>query len=106
VEHDLPLEAYNPAQQWTPTPPAAHVKFTLGGKSYDVESNQPTVIVQGPNITLSKTVDKTVVDPDETIRVTITAKNIGNLPSRTKIMDTLPTGAELVSGELNRPSSS
>jgi len=82
--------------------PVAHAKFTLGGKSYDIESNQPTVIVRGPNITLSKTVDKTVVGPGETIRVTITAKNIGDLPSRTEIIDTLPTGAELVSGELNR----
>jgi len=80
--------------------PVAHVKFTLGGKSYNIGSNKLTVIVRGPNITPQRRWTK--VGPGETIRVTITAKNIGDLPSRTEIIDTLPTGAELVSGELNR----
>ncbi|CAD6490394.1 MAG: hypothetical protein KFBDDELM_00278 [Candidatus Argoarchaeum ethanivorans] len=59
------------------------------------------MIVRGPNITLLKTVNKIVVNPGETIIVTVTAKNIGDLPTRTAVMDTLPDGVELVNGELN-----
>ena len=82
--------------------PAAHAKFTLGGKTYDLESNQPRVIVRGPNITLRKSVDKTIINPGETIRVTITAENIGDLPTRTEVTDKISEKTELVSGELNR----
>jgi uncharacterized repeat protein (TIGR01451 family) len=84
------------------TLPAAHARFTLSGKNYDVASNQPVIIVRGPNITLEKTVDKTTVNMGETVTVTVTATNTGDLPSRTQITDTMPAGAIHVSGELNR----
>lgn len=84
------------------TLPAAHAQFTLHGKTYDIQSNTPIIIVRGPNITLTKTASKTSINKGETVNITITATNIGDLPSRTQITDTLPEGATLISGELNK----
>ncbi len=94
------------------TIPAASAKFTVNNKSYSASSKTPTVIVNGPKITLNKTVDKPVVNITEDVTVTVSANNVGNIATKAEVKDSLPDGASLVSGptslastflELNTP---
>lgn len=94
------------------TIPAASAQFTVNNKPYSASSKTPTVIVNGPKITLNKTVDKPVVNITEDVTVTVSVNNAGNIVTKAEVMDSLPDGVSLVSGstslastplELNTP---
>jgi uncharacterized repeat protein (TIGR01451 family) len=92
--------------------PAASAGFTVNGKQYNISSNAPTVLVNGPKIIINKTADKKNANISEDVTVTVSIKNIGNIPTRIEAKDFLPESVSLVSGstslestflELNTP---
>ena len=69
-------------------------------------------MVNGPLIVINKTVDKKIANISEDVTVTVSLKNIGNIPTRIEARDFLPESVSLVSGstslestflELNTP---
>ena len=71
-----------------------------------------TLLVNGPKIVINKTVDKKIANISEDVTVTVSIKNIGNIPTRIEARDFLPESVSLVSGstslestflELNTP---
>lgn len=92
--------------------PAAAAGFTVNGKQYNISSDTPTVLVNGPKIIINKTTDKKIANISEDVTVTVSIKNIGNIPTRIEAQDFLPDSVSLVSGstslestflELNTP---
>ncbi len=81
------------------TIPAASAQFTVNNKPYSASSKTPMVIVNGPKIILNKTVDKPVVNITEDVTVTVSANNVGNIVTKAEVMDSLPDGVSLVSGQ-------
>jgi uncharacterized repeat protein (TIGR01451 family) len=94
------------------TLPSASASFTANNKQYSASSASPKVIVNGPKIILNKTVDKSVVNINDDVNVTIIINNKGNIATKAEVKDTYPEGVSLVSGstsfeglylELNTP---
>ncbi len=81
------------------TIPAANALFTINNKEYNASSDSPSVIVNGPKIILNKTVDKQTVNLGEDITITVCANNVGNIASRTQVLDYLPDNVSLVGGQ-------
>jgi len=81
-------------------PPSVAI-FTLpNGESGEVSSNSSeTFKIYGPNITVTKTVDKQQLNPGDELNVTVTAQNTGNVNANVTVTDTLPSEAKLTSGE-------
>ncbi len=81
--------------------PAATASFTINNRQFNVSSEAPTVIVNGPKIILNKTVDKQKVNIDDTVTVTVIVKNTGNIPTRTEVRDTLPESVSIINGSMS-----
>jgi len=81
------------------TIPAANALFTINNKEYNASSDSPSVIVNGPKILLNKTVDKQTVNISEDITITVSVNNVGNIATRTQVVDYLPANVSLVSGQ-------
>lgn len=79
--------------------PEATAKFTVNNKPYSASSGMTTVVVNGPIIILNKTVNKNVVAIGEDVIVTVTINNVGNIPTKVEVKDSLPDGVYLVSGQ-------
>ena len=79
--------------------PAANALFTINNKEYNVSSDSPSVIVNGPKIILNKTVDKQKVNISEDITITVSVNNVGNIDTKTQVIDYLPENVSLVSGQ-------
>jgi uncharacterized repeat protein (TIGR01451 family) len=78
--------------------PAAKAEFTTGGEYYDLRSEKPRIVVNGPKIVVSKQTDVSEIKPGDTLKVTVIAENKGNTPTKVTIKDTLPNDTILVSG--------
>ncbi len=78
--------------------PAATAEFTFRNEFYSLRSNQPRIIVYGPEIILTKQTDVSEVNPGDTVTVSVVAENRGSTPTRVSIMDTLPDKVTLISG--------
>jgi uncharacterized repeat protein (TIGR01451 family) len=92
--------------------PAATAGFTVNGRQYNISSDTTTVLVNGPKIIINKTAEKENANISDDVTVTVSIKNIGNIPTRIEAMDFLPENVSLVSGsttlestflELNTP---
>jgi uncharacterized repeat protein (TIGR01451 family) len=81
------------------TIPVANVRFMINNKEYNASSDSPSVIVNGPKIILNKTVDKQTMNISEDITVTVNVNNVGNMGTRTQVVDYLPDNVSLVSGQ-------
>jgi len=79
--------------------PEATAKYVVNNEPRNVYSETTGVIVNGPVIILNKTVDMDVAYTNETVRVTVTINNIGNIPTRVNVKDSIPEGLSLVSGQ-------
>lgn len=79
--------------------PAANAQFTINNKEYNASSESPSVIVNGPKIILNKTVDKQTVNISEDITITVSVNNVGNIATKTQVIDYLPDNVSLVSGQ-------
>lgn len=78
--------------------PEATAGFKINGKKYNISSDLPLVVVNGPKIFINKTVDKQTVNTSEDVTVTVRVENMGNIPTRTEIKDFLPENVSIVNG--------
>lgn len=78
--------------------PSATVDFIANDKQYSMASAQPTIIVNGPQILAVKTVDKKIAVIGDIINVVTTVNNLGDIPTKIEIDDSLPEGVTLVNG--------
>ena len=62
-------------------------------------NNSEKIKIYGPDITITKTVDKQQLNPGDELTVTVTAKNTGNVDASVTVTDTVPPEAKLISGE-------
>jgi len=92
--------------------PEATARFIVNDKPLKAYSEKTNVIVNGPIIILEKTTDMDVAYINEDVTVTVSINNIGDIPTKIEVKDTLPEGVTLVSGktsldpvflELNEP---
>lgn len=79
--------------------PEATAKFTVNNKPQKAYSEKTNVIVNGPIITLDKTVDKDIAYLNEDITVNVRINNIGDISTKVEVRDSLPEGVTLVSGK-------
>ncbi|MDO8727437.1 MAG: hypothetical protein Q7J35_15315 [Candidatus Methanoperedens sp.] len=78
--------------------PAANAEFRTKKEYYTIQSNQPSIVVHGPKITLTKQVDISSIDKGDTVTVTVSAVNDGSTPTTVSVIDLLPIEGTLVSG--------
>lgn len=77
------------------------VSFELDGEAFNLASNEVVVDVVHNDITLLKTVDKTVAQSNDQLLYTITIKNEGTYTNTDVVfLDTIPEGTTFVSGSL------
>jgi uncharacterized repeat protein (TIGR01451 family) len=79
--------------------PAVNALFTINNVKYNASSDSSSVIVNGPKIILNKTVDKQTINLSENITIMVSVNNVGNIATRTQIVDYLPENMSLVSGQ-------
>lgn len=99
-----------PDQSWTlsyvlkPAEPGVYVlpkfkiNYSMGGKEFNSSSDEAGFRVFGPKVILNKSIAR---EGNDTVEITVTAKNIGNGFTTVKIEDELPRNATLVSGKTN-----
>ena len=78
--------------------PPANAEFRTQKEYYTIQSNQPSIVVHGPKISLTKQVDVSSIDQGETVTITVSAENVGSTPTKVSIKDLLPSEGTLVSG--------
>ena len=89
-----------PLKPGTYTSPASVAEFTApNGKIYTVSSGTPKIEVNGPYITLTKSVSSLNVAPGSEVTVTIKVDNTGDRDASVTASDSIPSGATLVSGD-------
>lgn len=116
LESDMPLNwnisTLKPGEDWNMsyniiptnvnidgfTIPPATVEFVANNKQYNMISEQPTIIVNGPKIVARKTIDKRNASTSEDVRITVTLNNIGNIATKVDIQDFLPYDVTLING--------
>jgi uncharacterized repeat protein (TIGR01451 family) len=110
---DIPL--LKPGQSWETTYtirpldanlagfeiPEATARFTVNGESVKASSEKPTIIVNGPIIILNKTVDMAYAYVNEDVKVTVSVNNVGDIPTKVEVKDSLPQGVSFVSGQMS-----
>lgn len=81
--------------------PQTTAALTLpNGQNGDAGSNNSEkVIVYGPDIEVTKTVNRQQLNPGDELTVTITAKNTGNVDASVTLTDIVPPEAKFISGE-------
>ncbi len=80
------------------TIPTANASFPVGNKQYFVSSQTTTVVVNGPKIILTKTVNKQAVNIGDLVTVNINIKNVGDIGTRFEAVDPLPENVSLAGG--------
>ncbi len=80
------------------TIPTANASFPIGNKIYNVSSQTTTVVVNGPELILTKTVNKQAVNTGDLVTVNVNIKNIGNIGTRFEAVDPLPEYVSLAEG--------
>lgn len=81
--------------------PPANAEFMTQKEYYTIQSNQPSIVVHGPKISLTKQVDVSSIDQGDTVTVTVSAENVGSTPTKVSIKDRLPSEGTLVSGVMS-----
>lgn len=81
--------------------PQTVATFTLSnGQNQEVKSdNSEKIQIYGPNIEITKTIDKQQLNPGDKLTVNVVAKNTGNVDASVTVTDTIPSEAKLISGE-------
>lgn len=80
--------------------PGAVADFTMGGNNISILSNSPAITVDGAYIIVNKTAYPGTVSLGGEATVLLSITNTGNRDAIVDLADTLPTGAELVSGNM------
>ncbi|WP_292387947.1 BatD family protein [Methanosarcina sp. UBA5] len=81
--------------------PKTMATFTLpNGQNGEAGSNNSEKVkIYGPEISITKTIDRQQLNSGEKLTVTLTVKNTGNIDSSVTVTDTVPPEAKLISGE-------
>ena len=81
--------------------PKATATFILpNGQDGEAGSNNSEKVkIYGPEISVTKTINKQQLNSGDELTVTITVKNTGNVDSSVTVTDTVPPEAKLISGE-------
>lgn len=80
--------------------PSANADFKTRREYYSIQSNQPSVVVHGPKISLTKQIDVSDIRSGDTVTVTVVAENVGSTPTKVSIRDSLPAEGTLVNGAM------
>jgi hypothetical protein len=78
--------------------PEAIANFSFEGHDYSISSNSPALTVEGSFVKLTKTINPVLVESGGSVRVTLAAENIGNMPAKVRIEDKLPDNVNFVEG--------
>lgn len=89
------LKAQKPGEY--PTDPAI-AKWTIQGENFSVQSNTPSIIINGACIIINKTALPGKVNFGDNVTVTLSAINTGNAPAIVNITDQIPAGTFLLGG--------
>lgn len=83
--------------------PKATATFILpDGQAQEASSGDSKIIkIYGPNIVVTKTVDKQQLNSGDELNVTVTAQNSGNVNANVTLNDIIPPEAELIGGTTN-----
>lgn len=79
--------------------PPVNALFMINNKEYNTSSDSPLLVVNGPKIVLNKTVNNQTVNIGEDITISVSVNNIGNIATRTQVVDYLPDNVSLVGGQ-------
>ena len=79
--------------------PGAVAEFVMGETNISVRSNGPVITVDGVCITVNKTAHPEQIQEGDTVTVTLSVRNTGNMDATINLTDVLPPGAELISGD-------
>ncbi len=79
--------------------PSAIADFKTRREYYSIQSNQPSIIIHGPKISLTKQIDVSDIRPGDTVTVTVIAENVGSTPTKVSISDSLPAEGTLLNGD-------
>ncbi|MEA3323856.1 MAG: hypothetical protein U9Q37_01790 [Euryarchaeota archaeon] len=77
----------------------AVAEFVMGETNISVRSNVPEIIVDGVCITVNKTAHPEQIREGDTVTITLSVRNTGNMDATIELTDVLPPGAELISGD-------
>ena len=80
-----------------PTDPAT-AQWNMQGENFSVQSNTPSIIVDGACIIINKTALPGEVDIGDNVTVTLSAMNTGNVPATVYMTDSIPAGTFLLNG--------
>ena len=89
------LKAQKPGE--FPTDPAI-ARWSMQGENFSVQSNTPSIIIDGACIIINKTVDSVDVGIGDNVTVTVSAINTGNAPATVYMTDYIPAGTLLLDG--------
>jgi len=89
------LKAQKPGE--FPTDPAI-AKWTMQGENFSVQSNTPSIIIDGACIIINKTALPGKVNFGDNVTVTLSAINTGNAPAIINITDQIPAGTFMLNG--------
>ncbi|MFZ3049968.1 MAG: hypothetical protein WA127_02240 [Methanothrix sp.] len=81
--------------------PDAVASFRMGERIYTIHSNRPVVDVTGPLIDAKRSISPKRVKAGEEVVISLELENQGNRKAVLTMAETVPQGAELISGELN-----
>ncbi|MEA3282989.1 MAG: hypothetical protein U9Q68_10655, partial [Euryarchaeota archaeon] len=79
--------------------PGAVAEFVIVETNISVRSNSPVITVDGVCITVNKTAHPEQIRKGDTVTVTLSVRNTGNMDATINLTDVLPPGAELISGD-------
>jgi len=81
--------------------PDAVASFRMGERIYTIHSDRPVVDVTGPLIDAKRSISPKRVKVGEEAVISLELENRGNRKAVLTMAETVPQGAELISGELN-----
>jgi uncharacterized repeat protein (TIGR01451 family) len=72
-----------------------------GQSGEEVSNNSEKIRIYGPEISITKTIDRQQLDVGDELTVTVTAKNTGNADAIVTLTDTAPPETKFISGEMS-----
>lgn len=80
--------------------PSAQLLYSDMNMTWSLRSTAPSTEVHGPCVQVYKKPDSPVVVPDSDVKITITIRNSGDMPSRVSINDSIPENSTFINGTM------
>jgi uncharacterized repeat protein (TIGR01451 family) len=81
--------------------PGAELTWAEKGEEVHLVSNRPKINVSGPYIVVERIFNRTDIHAGETVSVSISITNTGDLPANITVKDSVPLNAKFLSGNLS-----